>query len=131
MYTDDPCGGKAVPGGTAQVVSGRASSVRVHHERLTYGFAQDGRKHMGPVVPTGAQNLLRTTFPSLTDAQRRSVLSQAVLPSGYPLDATGAEAGWQRLDLAEATSATVDVRANGAAIVVRTGGTARVVRTGR
>ncbi|ROS65324.1 PAP2 superfamily protein [Curtobacterium sp. PhB172] len=127
-YTDNPYGGKAIPGGTAQIVTDRASAVRVYQERMTYGFAKTGTAGQAPSVPAGAENLLRTTFPTLTDAQRTSVLAQTEIDSGYPLDQTGtANGSWERLDLAAATSATVSVASDGAVEVLSTGGTARVL----
>ncbi len=107
----------------------RSSAVQVYSERLTYGFAKTGPEHLAPSVPAGAQNLLRTTFPTLSDTQRRSVLAQTELTSGSPLDGTGTSAGaWQRLDLAAATSAVVRIGAHGSVQVVRTGTKAAVVR---
>lgn len=127
-YTDDPYGGQAVPGGTAQVVTDRASAVQVYRERMTYGFAKTGTAGLAPSVPTGASNLLLTTFPTLTDAQRTAVLAQTEIASGSPLDQSGtANGSWERLDLAAATSATVAVAADGSVKVVATGGAARVV----
>ncbi|WP_144710092.1 phosphatase PAP2 family protein [Curtobacterium pusillum] len=127
-YTDNPYGGAAIPGGTAQVVSDRASAASVYRERMTYGFAQTGTKGLAASVPAGASNLLLTAFPTLTDAQRTSVLAQTEIASGYPLDQSGTTGGsWERLDLAAATSATVAVSADGTAKVLATGGTARVV----
>jgi membrane-associated phospholipid phosphatase len=127
-YQDDPYGGQAMPGGTAQVVTDRASATAVYRERMTYGFARTGTAGLAPSVPTGAGNLLLTAFPSLTDAQRTAVLAQTEIGSGYPLDQSGTTNGsWERLDLAAATSATVAVAADGTATVVSTGGQARVV----
>lgn len=81
------------------------------------------------VAPAGAANLLRTTFPTLTTKQRTSVLAQTELKSGYPLDGTRTDAGaWQRLNLAAATSATVQTGRHGTVTVTRTGGTSHVVR---
>jgi len=127
-YQDDPYGGAAIPGGTAQVVSDRASAVKVYQERLTYGFATTGTTGLPASVPTGAENLLLTTFPTLTDAQRTAVLAQTEIASGFPLDQTGSANGsWERLDLAAATSATVAVAQDGSVRVVSTGGQARVL----
>ncbi|MCC8907267.1 phosphatase PAP2 family protein [Curtobacterium sp. GD1] len=127
-YSDDPYGGAAIPGGTAQVVTDRASAAAVYRERMTYGFAATGTTGLAPSVPTGASNLLLTAFPTLTDAQRTAVLAQTEIASGYPLDQSDSAAGsWERLDLAAATSATVAVSADGSAKVLSTGGTARVV----
>jgi membrane-associated phospholipid phosphatase len=126
-YSSDPYGGAAMPGGTAQRVTDRASAVAVFHERLTYGFAPTGPTAAAPSVPAGAAELLRTTFPTLTTAQRTSVLAQTELASGFPLDLTAADGpAWQRLDLAAAMSATVEVHADGSVHVVATGGTASV-----
>ncbi|WIB00707.1 phosphatase PAP2 family protein [Curtobacterium sp. MCBA15_012] len=127
-YTDDPYGGQAMPGGTAQVVTDRASAVTVYRERMTYGFPRTGVAGQAPSVPAGASDLLRTAFPTLTDAQRTAVLAQTEIDSGYPLDQTGSAAGsWERLDLAAATSATVAIASDGTAKVLSTGGTATVV----
>lgn len=127
-YSDDPYGGAAIPGGTAQVVTDRASAAKVYRERMTYGFARTGTAGLAPSVPTGASNLLLTAFPTLTDAQRTSVLAQTEIASGYPLDQTGSANGsWERLDLAAATSATVAVATDGSVRVLSTGGAARVL----
>lgn len=129
QYTSNPYGGKQLPGGTAQIVVNRKTAVKVYTERLTYGFAPIGKKGLEPSVPAGASNLLLTTFPTLTDAQRTSVLAQTEIASGFPLDGTGTSAGaWQRLNLAAATSATVVVSKHGHVRVVETGGKARVIR---
>ena len=129
QYTSNPYGGKQLPGGTAQIVVNRKTAVKVYTERLTYGFAPIGTKGLAPSVPAGASNLLRTTFPTLTDKQRTSVLAQTEIASGFPLDGTGTSAGaWQRLNLAAATSATVVVNRHGSVKVVEIGGRARVIR---
>jgi hypothetical protein len=122
-YEDDPYGGRAIPGGTPQVVTDRASALAVYRERLTYGIAPTGPVDRDPAVPPTAQALLLTTFPTLSDAQRTSVLAQTSLPSGSPLDGTGtAEGSWQRLDLAAAQTATVRANADGSVTVTSTGG---------
>jgi membrane-associated phospholipid phosphatase len=127
-YQDDPYGGAAMPGGTSQVVTDRASAVKVYHERLDYGFAPVTATGAAPSVPAGANNLLLTVFPTLTDDQRTSVLAQTEIASGDPLDLTAAGgAAWERLDLAAAMSATVQLNADGTATVVSTGGTAQVL----
>ncbi|RFA13369.1 acid phosphatase [Subtercola boreus] len=127
-YTSNPYGGSAIPGGTSQIVTDRRSAVAVFTERTTYGFAQTGPEGLAASVPTGAENLLLTTFPTLTDAQRTSVLAQTELDSGYPLDGTGTAAGsWQRLNLAAATSAAVQLNADESVTVVSTGGAAAVL----
>ncbi|MCD5311303.1 phosphatase PAP2 family protein [Kineosporia babensis] len=127
-YRSNPYGGKKMPGGTAQLVTGRKSALKVYRERLTYGFPREGKKKFKASVPAGAANLLLTTFPTLTKTQRTSVLAQTQIPSGYPLDRSGHKGkSWQRLDLAAAMSATVKVsKKTGKVKVVSTGGPARV-----
>ncbi len=127
-YTNDPYGGSAMPGGTAQIVTDRASAVTVYEERMTYAFAPPGETGLAPAVPAGAENLLLTTFPGLSDEQRASVIAQTEIASGYALDTTPTGNGsWQRVDLAAATSATVQLEADGTVTVVAVGGDATVL----
>lgn len=128
-YTSNPYGGQRIPGGTAQVVRDRRSATKVYRERMSYGFAPTSSTHRRPSVPRGAQNVLRTVFPQLSDEQRREVLEQTEIRSGHPLDTSGTRQGsWQRIDLAAAFSATVRVDRRGHVHVVGTGGKAGVVR---
>jgi hypothetical protein len=132
-YVDNPYGGAKIPGGTTQVVKDRKSALKVYTERMDYGFAPTRSTHQAASVPTGAEGLLLTTFPTLTDAQRRSVLAQTEMRSGNPLDTTWASrhgtapGSWQRLNLAAAMSAVVKVFKNGRVDVLSVGGTAKVV----
>lgn len=73
----------------------------LYRARLTYGFSQDpSRAGQAPVVPMGAEALLQSRLPYLSDAQRRAVLYTTAIDSGYPLlDQTY---GWGRLDLVTA-----------------------------
>lgn len=66
--------------------------------RLTYGLPRTGDTTLPVVVPKGAEVLLETRMPYLTDEQRRWVLQSTGLGSGYALldDAEG----WGRLNLA-------------------------------
>lgn len=66
-------------------------------ERLTYGFAQINSSTMPMVVPKGAEVLLETRLPYLSDEQRRAVLATTGLPSGYPV--LDDPEGWGRLNL--------------------------------
>jgi autotransporter-associated beta strand protein len=69
--------------------------------RITYGLPQNGTAGEAPIVPEGAELLLKTRQPYLTDAQRRAVLYTTSVDSGYPiLDATN---GWGRLNLLTAS----------------------------
>ncbi len=132
-YADDPYGGRPMPGGTSQVVTDRASALRVYTELLNYGFPARG-KSRAAAVPSKAEYLLVTAFPSLSLAQRRSVLAQTETPSSNPLDTTRSyEAGkapgpWQRLNLAAAMSATVRVSSTGVVKVLSVGGQPTVIR---
>lgn len=65
-------------------------------QRLTYGLPLSGPSDLPPVVPAGAEVLLKTRFPYLDEGQRRDVLATTELPSGVPLDDGS---GWARLNL--------------------------------
>ncbi|QXE02295.1 phosphatase PAP2 family protein [Terribacillus sp. DMT04] len=72
-----------------------------YREKLTYGLPQTGEKGLDPVVPKGAEALLETRQPYLTDTQRREVLYTTEIESGYPvIDESN---GWGRLDLVTAS----------------------------
>ncbi len=132
-YKNNPYGGKAIPGGTSQIVTNRTSAVKVYTERMSYGFATVGSSRLSPSVPAGAASLLSSTFPTLTAKQRASVLAQTESRSGEPLDTTAASrngtapGSWQRLNLAAAMSATVQVKPNGTVKVLHVGGSATVI----
>lgn len=71
-----------------------------YREKLTYGLPQTGIKGLAPVVPEGAEVLLETRQPYLTDQQRREVLYTTSIDSGYPvIDESN---GWGRIDLVTA-----------------------------
>lgn len=72
-----------------------------YREKLTYGLPQNGTKGLDPVVPKGAEVLLETRQPYLTDQQRREVLYTTEIESGYPL--LDESNGWGRLDLVTAS----------------------------
>jgi membrane-associated phospholipid phosphatase len=126
-YEDNPYNGAAIPGGTAQIVDSEQSALSVYTERLTYSFPKSGTTGLPPSVPTNAANLLITTFPTLTPAQRTEVLAQTEIESGYPLDKSTGEGSWQRLNLAAAMSAKVELAAGGTVHVASAGGAAEVV----
>lgn len=72
-----------------------------YREKLTYGLPQSGTKGLDPVVPKGAEVLLETRQPYLTDQQRREVLYTTEIESGYPvIDESN---GWGRIDLVTAS----------------------------
>ncbi|MEN0072349.1 MAG: phosphatase PAP2 family protein, partial [Propionicimonas sp.] len=100
-----------------------ADALKGYTDRLSYaeytttdgtlhtdGFpvAFDGYEHTALTVPDGAADLLRTSFPDLTDAQRALVIRATALPGGYALDKTkDGQASWQRVNLLAAMEATV------------------------
>ncbi len=76
----------------------------VYQERLaeyiaetTFGLDPVGQAGIAPVVPRGAEELIRTRYPSLDDDQLRWVLYSTALDSGLPV-ADDAE-GWGRINL--------------------------------
>lgn len=68
--------------------------------RMTYGLSQIGTTGSTMTVPKGAEVLLETRLPYLTDAQRRVVLKTTGIDSGYPV-ISDAE-GWGRINLVAA-----------------------------
>jgi autotransporter-associated beta strand protein len=83
------------------IYSNHEANKALYRFRMTYGLPQDPSKAgQEPVVPEGAEALLKSRQPYLTDAQRRAVLYTTSIDSGYPiLDETN---GWGRLDLVTA-----------------------------
>lgn len=65
--------------------------------RSTYGMPQIGAANAPASVPKGAEVLLETRQPYLSDAQRRVVLKTTALASGYPV--MDDPEGWGRLNL--------------------------------
>jgi autotransporter-associated beta strand protein len=65
--------------------------------RMTYGFAPIAPTNVAPSVPKGAEVLLETRLPYLSDAQRRVVLKTTAVASGYPV--MDDPEGWGRLNL--------------------------------
>lgn len=132
-YRNDPYAGAKVPGGTSQAVTSRSSALAVYTERLGYGFKLSGKARKAS-LPSKAENLLRTAFPTLSAAQRRSVLRQTETRSGHPLDTSKAHAkgkapgSWQRLNLAAAMSAVVVLQAKGKVKVTSIGGLPTVLK---
>ncbi|HWJ84360.1 MAG TPA: phosphatase PAP2 family protein, partial [Cellulomonas sp.] len=95
-----------------------AQAAATYTERLTYGFPTTYATGRSEIVPDGAADLLLTTFPDLTDAQRAAVLKATAIGSGYALDKThDGEASWQRIDLAAAVTAQVTFDGDGAMLV--------------
>ncbi|WP_430460316.1 phosphatase PAP2 family protein [Thalassolituus sp. LLYu03] len=69
--------------------------------RMTYGFTQDSSKAgQAAVVPLGAEALLKSRQPYLSDEQRRAVLATTEVDSGYPI--LDDSEGWGRINLVAA-----------------------------
>lgn len=84
--------------GTAQDRFADAATNRsAYARRLVFGFTPIGDATRPAVVPKGAEVLLETRLPYLSDAQRRVVLKTTALPSGYP--AMDDAEGFGRLNL--------------------------------
>lgn len=92
-----------------------AESIRVYTERMNFGFPRIGTNKNAPmVIPATANYLLRAKYPNLTAAQRDRILLLSAMSAGYPLDITGKDGYWQRINLAKALSARVSVAQGGA-----------------
>lgn len=77
-----------------------AANKAFYRDKMTYGLPQTGLKGLAPIVPKGAEVLLETRQPYLTDQQRREVLYTTEIESGYPvIDESN---GWGRIDLVTA-----------------------------
>lgn len=99
-------------------VTDRASALRVYTNRLTYGFDKTtaGTEF---TAPEGSADLLKIAYPKLHRDQREAILAKTAIDGGYPLDSSSA--GWQRINLAAALSATVTLDENGDVVKVEPG----------
>ena len=84
-----------------------AAAAAEYRQRLTYDLPQLRTGGVPLTVPDGAEALLTYTHLDLTAQQRRQILIDTAVDSGYPLDLTGTSApasdiGWTRIDLAAA-----------------------------
>ncbi|GAB19040.1 hypothetical protein GOEFS_073_00600 [Gordonia effusa NBRC 100432] len=77
-------------------------ALKSYRERATYSFVAEGNTTRVLAVPAGAENLIRAAHPNMSTGQLRQLLARTALPAGYPLDKTGYDGGWQRLDIAKA-----------------------------
>ncbi|WP_338758804.1 phosphatase PAP2 family protein [Massilia sp. METH4] len=74
-----------------------ATSRDNYLRRMTFGLPRIGPANAPAVVPKGAEVLLETRLPYLSDAQRRVVLKTTAIASGYPV--LDDPEGWGRLNL--------------------------------
>lgn len=78
-----------------------------YRQRLTYDLPRINPAGIPLTVPAGGEALLTYSHPDLTAQQRRQILIDTAVDSGYPLDLTGTsrpavDTGWTRIDLAAA-----------------------------
>jgi membrane-associated phospholipid phosphatase len=69
---------------------------------LSYNLPKANVKNMPVQVPQGAEILLKTALPKLSDAQIRQLMVKTALPNGYPLSGNAEQSFWQRVDLTAA-----------------------------
>lgn len=93
-------------------------AVAEYGERMSMGFKPVYRQNAPMIVPQAAPNLLMQAHPQLNYAQRASVLRQTAAPAGSPLDDQGPKGSWQRLNIAAAMAAKVQVNADGSVTVL-------------
>ncbi|NYF12679.1 hypothetical protein HDC34_000973 [Pseudoclavibacter sp. JAI123] len=95
-------------------------ALALYEQRMSYEFPQIAPAGDAVTIPSNAESLLITSHPDLTPEQRRQVLELTAIDSGYPLD-EGTEGSWQRLNLAAAMAAQVEVNADGTISLVDAG----------
>lgn len=69
---------------------------------LSYNLPKADVKNTPVQVPQGAEILLKTALPKLSDAQIRQLMVKTALPNGYPLSGNAEQSFWQRVDLTAA-----------------------------
>lgn len=85
---------------------------------MTYGFSPLNEAKLAPQVPKGAEILLASRQPYLSDEQRRAVLATTEIASNYPV--IDSSRGWGRINLVDAAdgygafNGDVNVNMNGA-----------------
>ncbi|MDR1294846.1 MAG: Ig-like domain-containing protein [Bifidobacteriaceae bacterium] len=101
------------------------AALATYTQRLTYGLGHltpatescDAGSTGVAMVPPGADDLLITSHPELTPAQRREVLAATAVEAGIPLDTRTGQTSWARINLAAAMAATVQVDSAGHAVI--------------
>ncbi|NIG13145.1 phosphatase PAP2 family protein [Pantoea sp. Cy-640] len=66
---------------------------------MSYNLPKVSTKSVPLQVPPGAEVLLKTAMPQLSNAQIRRLMSETALPDGYPLSGDAQQSFWQRVDL--------------------------------
>ena len=94
------------------------AAVQQYTERMTYDFQQIGATDVPVVVPARYETLLETRFPQLNAEQRKQILEQTAIASGYPLDRNDGQGQHVRMNLARALAAEVRINDDGSVTVV-------------
>ncbi|BDR52602.1 PAP2 family phosphoesterase [Bombiscardovia nodaiensis] len=102
---------------STQPVTDRASALKAYRARMTYGFTRSTTTDQPLAAPENADLLLSFAYPKLTAAQRKEVLAQTAIASGYPYDKSSK--GWGRINLARALSARVTLNSAGKVVKVQ------------
>jgi len=71
---------------------------------MSYNLPKANVKNTPVQIPQGAEILLKTALPHLSDAQIRRLMVKTALPNGYPLSGNAEQSFWQRVDLTAAYS---------------------------
>lgn len=90
--------------------SDRKKMKERYREALTYGFEPLDEPSLAPEVPKGAEVLLASRFPYLTNMQRRTVLATTEINSNYPV--INKSRGWGRLNLVDAADGYAEFYGN-------------------
>ncbi|KJV47600.1 phosphoesterase PA-phosphatase [Pantoea sp. BL1] len=69
---------------------------------MSYNLPKANVKNTPVQIPQGAEILLKTALPHLSDAQIRRLMVKTALPNGYPLSGNAEQSFWQRVDLTAA-----------------------------
>ena len=94
-----------------------ADAVGRYSELLDYGFDTIYPEDAPMQVPQAAPVLLAHAYPELSWEQRAEVLRQTAGRAGNPLDWQAEDGSWQRLNLAAAMAADVQVNPDGSVTV--------------
>ncbi|EFK54732.1 phosphatase PAP2 family protein [Corynebacterium genitalium ATCC 33030] len=96
-----------------------ATAVEQTTKWNTYDFKPIYRTDAPMIVPQAAPTLIAASFPELNYHQRAQVIAQTATAPGNPLDWQAEGGSWQRVNLAAATSAKVNVNQDGSVTVLR------------
>lgn len=84
-----------------------------------YEFAPIYHRDAPMIVPQAAPTLIASSFPQLDYHQRAQIIAQTASAAGNPLDWQGPGGSWQRVNLAAATAAKIQVNQDGSVTVLK------------